>query len=59
MGLVEDDTLEGTEWLIRRWLALDQQGRNAMISRSYPFFLANYSMKNGAQAIGEAFANGR
>lgn len=56
VGLVEQDTLEGTERLMRRWLALPEAEREAMRARTYPFFLNHYSMKNGARAINEVFA---
>ena len=55
VGMVEDDTLEGTEKLMRNWFALPQTERDAMSARAYPFFLSQYSMKNGAQAINRAF----
>jgi len=58
VGLVEDDTLEGTERLMRRWLAMPKQEHDAMSARTYPFFLRNYSMKNGARAINAVFSNG-
>jgi glycosyltransferase involved in cell wall biosynthesis len=59
VGLVEDDTLEGTERLMRTWLALPPVERDAMSARAYPFFLSQYSMKNGAKAINQVFDNGR
>jgi len=59
VGLVEDDTLEGTERLMRRWLEMRQCERDAMCARTYPFFLKNYSMKNGAMAINRVFAQKR
>lgn len=55
IGLVEDDTLEGTERLMRRWLAMPQAEREVMSTRTYPYFLSHYSMKNGARAINEVF----
>jgi glycosyltransferase involved in cell wall biosynthesis len=58
-GLVDDDTLDGTERLMRRWLALSQAERDAMASRTYPFFLSRYSMKNAAQAINGVFNSER
>ncbi|MFZ2021259.1 MAG: glycosyltransferase [Terracidiphilus sp.] len=58
IGLVEDDTLEGTERLMRRWMELPKAERDAMSARTYPFFISNYSMKNGARAINAAFQNG-
>jgi glycosyltransferase involved in cell wall biosynthesis len=59
VGLVEDDTLEGTERLMRRWLDLPEAEREAMSARTYPFFLRQYSMKNGARAINEVFGQKR
>jgi glycosyltransferase involved in cell wall biosynthesis len=58
VGLVEDDTLEGTYRLMRRWLAMPQAERDAMSAGTYPFFLSHYSMKNGARAINAVFRNG-
>jgi len=58
VGLVEDDTLEGTERLMRRWMGLPKAERDAMSARAYPFFISNYSMKNGARAINAVFQNG-
>jgi len=55
VGLVDDDTLEGTERLMRRWLELPRAERDAMSERAYPFFLSRYSMKNGAKAINQVF----
>jgi glycosyltransferase involved in cell wall biosynthesis len=55
VGLVDDDTLEGTERLMRTWLALPRAEREAMSARAYPFYLRRYSMKNGAKAINEVF----
>ena len=57
VGLVEEDTLEGTERLMRRWLELPKAERDAMSARTYPFFISNYSMKNGARAINAVFQN--
>ena len=55
VGLVDDDTVEGTERLMRRWLAMTQAEQDAMSGRTYPFFLSRYSMKNGAKAINQVF----
>jgi glycosyltransferase involved in cell wall biosynthesis len=55
VGLVDDDTLEGVERLMRKWLAMTPAERDAMSARTYPFFLSHYSMKNGAKAINEVF----
>lgn len=55
-GLAEDDTLEGTERLLRRWIGLSPDERDAMITRTYPCFLSRYSLKGGALAINEIFS---
>jgi glycosyltransferase involved in cell wall biosynthesis len=55
VGLVDDDTIEGTERIMRAWLALTGAERDAMSARTYPFYLSRYSMKNGAKAINEIF----
>src|SRR5208282_3924666 len=55
VGLVDDDTVEGAERLMRRWLAMPRAERDAMSARTYPFFLSRYSMKNGAKAINQVF----
>ena len=55
VGLVEEDTLEGTERLMRRWLALSEAERKAMSARTYAFFLSHYSMKRGAETVNRVF----
>jgi glycosyltransferase involved in cell wall biosynthesis len=55
VGLVDDDTLEGAERLVRKWLAMTAAERDAMAARTYPFFLSHFTMKNGARAINDAF----
>jgi glycosyltransferase involved in cell wall biosynthesis len=59
VGLVDDDSLEGAERMMRAWLALPEAERDAMSARAYPFYLARYSMKNGAKAINEIFEGGK
>ena len=51
VGLVEPDTLEGTERLIRHWIELPQQERDIMASRTRATFARRYSMKNAAAKI--------
>jgi glycosyltransferase involved in cell wall biosynthesis len=58
VGLVDDDTLQGTERLMRKWLAMPRVERDGMSDRTYPFFLSRYSMRNGARAINAVFHNG-
>jgi len=50
-GLVEEDTLEGTERLLRRWLELSPKEREAMAARTYASFARRYSISNLACGI--------
>jgi glycosyltransferase involved in cell wall biosynthesis len=59
VGLVEDDTLEGTERLLRRWIGLSQQERDAMAAQTRSTFARRYSMKNAAETIVSLFASVR
>lgn len=59
VGLAEDDTLAGTERLLRRWFALPAAERTAMAARAKPCFAARFSMKQAAAAINDVFASGR
>jgi glycosyltransferase involved in cell wall biosynthesis len=54
-GLIGDDTLEGTEELLQRWLNFPQLERDAMAARAYPCFARRYSLKNGAMTITRIF----
>ena len=56
-ALVEPDTLEGTEQLLRRWFALSQAERDAMAAKAFPSFACRYSMKGAVFAIKELFSN--
>lgn len=55
VGLVDDDTLEGTERVLRRWLAMPAAEREAMAARAHPCFVKNYSMKETALVIRNLF----
>ncbi len=55
-GLVEEDTLEGTQRLLERWLALEDAERTAMVSQTQPCFRKRYSMQETARAIRELFS---
>ncbi|HEY1803083.1 MAG TPA: glycosyltransferase [Terracidiphilus sp.] len=55
-GLVESDTLEGTERLLHRWFELPQAEREAMASRARSSFLERYTMNRTALAIDREFA---
>ncbi len=54
-GLVEDDTHEGTERLLRRWIALSQADCDAMAGRARPSFLGRYAMNRAAMVIKRVF----
>ena len=56
VGLVEDDTLKGTENLLQRWFKLAQADRDAIARRARPCFLERFNMNSAAQAINELFA---
>jgi glycosyltransferase involved in cell wall biosynthesis len=56
VGLVEDDTLLGTENLLRRWFKLAPADRDAMAMRARPCFLNWFNMNRAAKAINELFA---
>ncbi len=55
VGLVEDDTQEGTKRLLRRWLELPVEERESMAARCHPCFLRRYSMESTAQALRDVF----
>lgn len=55
-GFIEDDTLAGTERLLRRWLQLTSVEREEMAGRARPCFLARYTMNRTAATIYELFA---
>lgn len=54
-GMAEDDTLDGTVRLLRRWLDLLPAERCAMAARAEPCFAARFSMKRTAAAIDDVF----
>jgi glycosyltransferase involved in cell wall biosynthesis len=56
VGLVDEDTLEGTDRLLRRWLELPAAERGAMAMRARPCFLARSTMNRTAKIINELFA---
>jgi glycosyltransferase involved in cell wall biosynthesis len=55
VGLADEDTLEGTVRLLRRWFELLPADRAAMAARALPCFTARFSMKHAAAAINDAF----
>lgn len=57
VGLIEDDTLQGTELLLRRWLTMSQNQKTEMASRTYACFSRRYSMRGAAVAINSIFVD--
>lgn len=55
VGLVDEDTLAGTERLLRRWFETNPTEREAMAARARPCFLARYTMNRTATVINEIF----
>jgi glycosyltransferase involved in cell wall biosynthesis len=55
VGLVDEDTLEGTERLLRRWFDLPSPDRGAMAVRARASFLARYAMNQTAAGINQIF----
>lgn len=56
VGLVEDDTLAGTERLLHRWFQCTPVEREEMACRARPCFLARFTMNRTVAAINEFFA---
>ncbi len=62
VGLVDDDTLEGTERLLRRWFDLSPSERETMAARARPCFFDRFEMNRTAILIRNFFSslkNGR
>lgn len=57
VGLVEDDTVEGAERLLRRWFDVLPVERDAMAARARPSFLKRYTMDRTAVAIDRIFSS--
>jgi glycosyltransferase involved in cell wall biosynthesis len=57
VGLVDDDTLEGTERLLRRWFDLSPPGREAMAAQARPCFVARFEMNHTAAMIRDFFSS--
>ncbi|MDR3775327.1 MAG: glycosyltransferase [Terracidiphilus sp.] len=56
-GLVEKDTLEGTELLLSRWFGLSATDRDAMGIRGRASFVKRYSMFRAARVINHCFVS--
>jgi glycosyltransferase involved in cell wall biosynthesis len=57
VGLVEDDTLEGTQSLLRRWFDLAPAERDAMAARARTSFLKRYTLKRTVAALEQTFSS--
>ena len=55
VGLVDDDTLEGTERLLRRWFSLSPAECDAMAQRARPSFVRRYRINETMVAIERVF----
>ncbi len=58
VGFVEDDTIEGTERLLRRWFDVAPAERDTMAARARSSFLKRYTMNRTAEAIDRIFSSG-
>jgi hypothetical protein len=56
VGLVEDNTIEGTERLLRLWFDLPLAKRDSMAARARTWFVARYAMSRVATIINGLFA---
>ena len=54
-GLVDADTVEGTERLLRRWFELSPAEQHAIAQRARPSFVKRYAMNRAAAAINRVF----
>jgi glycosyltransferase involved in cell wall biosynthesis len=59
VGFVEEDTVEGTERLLRSWIALTPEQRQAMVTRTDASFEKRFSMRNCALALRQIFEEAR
>lgn len=57
VGLVDDDTLQGTERLLRRWFDLLPAERDAMVARARPSFLRRYALNRTAATLDRLFSS--
>lgn len=57
VGLVDTDTLEGTQRLLERWFQTNSADRDAMAARARPCFLNRYTMNRTAAVINRLFGS--
>lgn len=50
-GFVDEDTIEGTERNLRKWLALDERSRSGMHERAMQCFLKRFHIKRTAEGL--------
>jgi hypothetical protein len=55
-GLIEEDTVDGTEQLLRGWFNLPKQERDAMAARARASFVNRYTVNRTAVAINQLFS---
>jgi len=55
-GLMESDTLDGTERLLTRWIGMPEAERRVMGARAVACFEARYDMAQCAETIDRLFA---
>ena len=58
-GIVAKDTLEGTQELLRSWMALAPQQREGMAQRGISCFQTHFEVRQAAQHLIEAIQSGR
>jgi len=54
-GLVDGDSPEGTERLLKKWLELGQDERNAMAMHAFPCFEKHFSIRHTARTLHDLF----
>jgi len=57
VGLVDDDTIDGTERILRRWFNLSFAERDAMAARARSCFVNRFEMKQTAAMICDFFSS--
>jgi glycosyltransferase involved in cell wall biosynthesis len=55
-GVIDDDTQDGTDRLLQRWLALSTDQRQAMRERTLPCFLQHFELQRVTRQLEEALA---
>ena len=58
-GFVDDDTVEGTERNLRRWLAMDVRGHTAMAARARACFQSHFEIRDAVERLLEIVGGSR